>query len=72
VSVKTEVVFVVEEDVEDGGFVATAVGESIFTQGSTIEELRAMVRDAVQCHFEPGEIPPVIRLHFARDEALAT
>ena len=59
---KTEVVFVVEEDVVDGGFVATAVGEAIFTQGATIEELREMVRDAVQCHFEPGEVPTVIGL----------
>lgn len=69
---KTEVVFVVEEDVEDGGYVATAVGAAIFAQAETVEELREMVRDAVQCHFDPGNVPPVIRLHFVRDEVLAT
>lgn len=60
---KTEVVFVVEEDVEDVGYIASAMGEGIFTQGDTVEELREMARDRVQCHFETGEVPPVIRLH---------
>jgi hypothetical protein len=33
------------------------------------------VREAVQCHFGdgvPGPLPQVIRLHFVRDEVLAT
>jgi predicted RNase H-like HicB family nuclease len=69
-----EIIFEVREDEVDGGFVATALGHSIATQGDTVEELREMVRDAVRCHFGdglPGQMPKIIRLHFVRDEALA-
>ncbi len=60
--------------VSRSGYVATALGHSITTQGDTLEELRDMVRDAVQCHFGdgvPAPVPKVIRLHFVRDEVLA-
>ena len=69
----TEIIFEVLEDEVDGGYTATALGHSIFTQGDTLEELRTMVRDAVQCHFSdgiPGSGPNLIRLHFVRDEVL--
>ena len=69
-----EIIFEVREDELEGGFVATALGYAIATQGDTVEELRVMVRDAVHCHFgegEPGPMPKIIRLHFVRDEALA-
>jgi predicted RNase H-like HicB family nuclease len=67
----TEIVFLVEDDPE-GGFVARAVGQGIFTQADTIEELHAMVRDAVRCHFaDEPEAPKLIRLHFVRDEVIA-
>ena len=69
-----EIIFEVREDEVDGGFVATALGHSIATQGDTLEELREMVRDAVRCHFgdgETGSMPNIIRLHFVRDEAIA-
>ena len=69
-----EIIFEVREDETDGGYVATALGHAIATQGDTVEELRAMVRDAVHCHFGdgvPGTMPQIIRLHFVRDEALA-
>lgn len=65
-----EIIFQVEESAE-GGYEARAPGESIFTQADTIEELREMVRDAVECHFEPDQRPSVIRLHFVRDEIIA-
>lgn len=65
-----EIIFQVEESAE-GGYEARALGESIFTQADTIEELREMVRDAVECHFEPDQRPSVIRLHFVRDEIIA-
>ena len=71
----SEIIFEVQEDEADGGYVATALGHAIATQGETIEEVRAMVRDAVRCHFGdgvPGEMPSVIRLHFVRDEVLAS
>jgi hypothetical protein len=69
-----EIIFHVRDDEVEGGFVATALGHAIATQGGTVEELREMVRDAVHCHFgdgAPGQMPKIIRLHFVRDEALA-
>jgi len=67
----TEIVFQIEED-PDGGFTARAVGESIFTEADTVEELRASIRDAVNCHFDGTEqTPKMIRLHFTRDEVIA-
>ena len=70
----SEIIFEVRKDETDGGFVATALGNAIATQGETVEELREMVRDAVRCHFgdgAPGPMPSIIRLHFVRDEAFA-
>jgi predicted RNase H-like HicB family nuclease len=70
----SEIIFEVQQDEADGGYVATALGHSIVTQGDTLEELRAMVKDAVRCHFGdgvPGPMPKIIRLHFVRDEVLA-
>jgi len=66
----SEIIFLVDES-DEGGFVATAVGESITTQADTLEMLRDMVRDAVLCHFDEGSEPSLIRLHFVRDEILA-
>lgn len=65
-----EIIFVIEEVVE-GGFTARALGESIFTEAETLDTLRQQVRDAVNCHFDEGKAPKVIRLHFVRDEVLA-
>ncbi|MGB9408537.1 MAG: type II toxin-antitoxin system HicB family antitoxin [Terracidiphilus sp.] len=67
-----EIIFDVREDEADGGFVASALGYGIHTQGETLEELRAMVKDAVDCYFdETMQRPAIIRLHFVRDEVLA-
>lgn len=66
----SEIVFLVEEAAE-GGFSARALGESIFTQADSFEELREQVRDAVRCHFDEGQGPALIRLHYVRDEVLA-
>jgi len=68
----SEIIFEVREDEVDGGFHAAALGYGIHTQGDTLEELRAMVRDAVDCYFDgTQEAPRMIRLHFVRDEVLA-
>lgn len=48
-----EIIFLVEEAPE-GGFTARALGESIFTEADTMDELRQQIRDAVACHFEDG------------------
>ena len=65
-----ELIFVVEEAPE-GGFIARALGHSIFTEAESIDALRQQVRDAVKCHFDDGQAPKVIRLHFVREEVLA-
>ncbi len=66
----TEIIFSVEESPE-GGYEARALGHAIFTQAETLEELRAMVRDAVRCHFDDAERPRLIRLHMVKDEVIA-
>ena len=67
-----EIIFQVEEDAADGGYVASALGVGITTQAETVEELKEMIRDALRCHFDKVEdIPPIIRLHFVRDEVIA-
>src|SRR5713226_323563 len=64
-----EIIFTVE-DAPEGGYVARALGYAIFTQGETLEELRQMVRDAVNCHFEKENKPRLIRLHMVKDEVI--
>ena len=63
-----EIIFLVEET--DDGYIAQALGHSIFTQADSIEELREMVKDAVECHFDEEERPRIIRLHIVRQEVL--
>jgi hypothetical protein len=65
-----EVIFVVEEAPE-GGYTARALGVSIFTEADSLPAVQDQVRDAVRCHFEDGERPKVIRLHFVREEVIA-
>ena len=56
-----EIFFVVEEALE-GGFAAKALGEAIFTEADTLEELHANVRDAVLCHFDEGKAPKTVNI----------
>lgn len=65
-----EIIFLVEEDFE-GGYNARALSEPIFTQGESVEKLKANIKDAVDCHFEPDAKPKMIRLHFVSEEVLA-
>ena len=65
-----EIIFVVEEAPE-GGFAARALGVSIFTEADDMAGLQEQVRDAVRCHFEEGNLPKVVRLHFVREEIFA-
>lgn len=66
----SEIVFLILDD-PDGGLTARALGHSIFTQGESLDEIREAVRDAVRCHFDEGQGPSVIRLHYVRDEVIA-
>lgn len=65
-----EIVFAVEASPE-GGYEARALSAAIFTEAETLGELRTMVHDAVECHFETGERPKNIRLHFVRYELIS-
>ncbi len=65
-----EILFVVEE-ADDGSYRAKAVGASIHTEADSLEELHREIRDAVHCHFDEGQAPPLIRLHHVRQELLA-
>ena len=65
----SEIIFLVEESPE-GGYEAKALGESIYTQAESLDELKTMVQDAVRCHFEEQDRPRMIRLHHVHDEVL--
>ena len=56
-----EILFIVEEAPE-GGLIARALGESIFTGAGDMGSLHQQVRDAVHCHFEEGRVPQKIPL----------
>jgi hypothetical protein len=64
-----ELIFLVE-NAPEGGYTARALGISIFTEADDLDSLRAQVRDAVRCHFDEGQGPRVIRLHFVREEVI--
>ena len=60
VEAPVEITFEVTEAPE-GGFDARVLGHSIFTQGEDWTDLKAMVTDAVRCHFGDGDEPRVVQ-----------
>jgi len=67
---ETEIIFEAVESPERG-YEARALGYPIYTEAESLDELRAMLLDAVCCHFEDGERPKLIRLHLVKDEVIA-
>ncbi len=65
-----EVFFLIEEALE-GGYVAKAMGESIFTEAETMDELKVNIREAVHCYFDDDKLPKIIRLHLVKEEIIA-
>ncbi len=65
-----EIVFEVAQEA-GGGYTAEAIGESIFTEADSWDELRANAREAVQAFYFDSEPPASIRLRLVRDEVLA-
>ena len=65
-----EIVFEVTQD-SGGGFTAEALGEGIFTEADSLNELRSNVQEAVEAYFFDGQKPASIRLRLVRDEVLA-
>ncbi len=65
-----ELVFEVAQE-PDGGYVAECLGEDIFTQGDTWDELRQNVLEAVKgFFFDSPSRPHRIRLRLVRDEVV--
>ncbi len=64
-----EIIFIVKES-EEGGYIASGLNDSIFTDGDTVSELKENVKDAVRCHFEDDN-QKLIRLHMVREEVFA-
>lgn len=65
-----EILFLVETALE-GGFSAKAFAADIFTEADDLPSLHERVRGAVRCHFDAGQAPKLIRLHFTHDEVIA-
>ncbi|PJE73406.1 MAG: 2-oxoisovalerate dehydrogenase [Candidatus Terrybacteria bacterium CG10_big_fil_rev_8_21_14_0_10_41_10] len=40
---------------EEGGYIAQAVGFSIYTQGDTLDETVRNIKEATDCHFGKNE-----------------
>jgi len=59
-----EIIFLVSEDPEDC-YIAKAIGEYIFTQADSMQELGEMIKDAVHCHYpdEQNRSQPVAVVH---------
>ena len=66
-----ELIFEVRE-AEEGGYVARALGQPIFTQAETWDELRSNVLEVTSLHFEDiADKPRLVQLHFVKDELIA-
>ncbi len=69
-----EITFEVRVSDDSGWLIATwdapQGAGGITTQGRDPRELQDQVRDAIQCHFDPGEAPRRVRLHFVSDPVL--
>jgi len=59
-----EIMFLIEEAFE-GGYTAKAIGEGIFIEGNTLEEIKRNIAEAVECHFEEDRKPKLILLNHA-------
>ena len=65
-----EIIFLIEEALE-GGYTAKAIGEGIFTEADSLEEIKKNIKEAVECHFEDEKRPKLIRLHMIKEEVIA-
>ena len=65
-----ELIFIIEE-ADEGGYIAKALGESIFTEADDVDTLKSNIIEAVHCHFDDDKMPKVLRLHFIQEEILA-
>jgi predicted RNase H-like HicB family nuclease len=68
---KKEFAFQIEQDADM--LVATCHDPEMATQGETLDELLAMIRDLIRCRFDQGDerLAWPIRLHFLQDPVLS-
>ncbi len=64
-----EIIFLIEEAME-GGYTAKAIGEGIFTEGDTLEEIKHNITEAIECHFEDDKKPKLIRLYTIKEQMI--
>lgn len=67
----TNEIILAVEDAPEGKHTAKAFGESIFTEGESLDEIRSNIREAVENHFDPGTHPKIIRLHYVKEEVMS-
>ncbi|TYO93246.1 2-oxoisovalerate dehydrogenase [Desulfallas thermosapovorans] len=67
---KNEIIFIVKEAPE-GGYIARALGYSIFSESDTLDAIKEEIKDAVRCHFDDQEMPDMVKIHFIKEEILA-
>ncbi len=65
-----EIIFLVEEALE-GGYTAKAIGEGIFTEADTMDEIKVNIKEAIECYFDEEKKPKLIRLHMIKEEVIA-
>jgi hypothetical protein len=65
-----EIIFLIED--APGGRLYRMLDVAIFTEADDLSDLHQKVRDAVNCHFDSADKPKMIRLHFVREEVIAT
>jgi hypothetical protein len=65
-----EVFFLVKEDELEGGYIATAVQYPIVTEANTMDELKLMIKDALDCHFDDDN-KRIVRIHYSKQEIFA-
>ena len=65
-----ELIFEVR-DAQEGGFYARALGQAIFTEAETWEDLRSNILEATALHFEASQSRPrLVQLHYVKDELI--
>lgn len=58
-------------DAEEGGYCARALGQAIFTQAESWDELRSNILEATSLHFEDAAVKPqLLQLHYVKDELI--
>jgi hypothetical protein len=64
-----EILFLIE-DAPEGGYTAKALGYSVYTEADTWDDLKLAIQDALECHFDEGQKPKIVRLHYLREEVI--